>query len=264
MIIKSIEPVNMDINFINRFLKMGMMNDYVFESNFFIVKFIDLTKQDLYYVIYRKLWESIYLRRDQKSFCELNDDATTMNLYMSLSEAISFITAAAPPILQSRIKGLLKSVKDINDSLNELLLSDNDPHQSYRYDLFKRQLHLSVFATKMEYDMTKFDKMIKDKIPYEHTPILGRIDNCNKSLSSLITYEHLTGKYIVPVEMQATIKINSQEDYVELFRFLSNFGRITNILADVNIHAVTVYFEKLKLDQLKLIWYWYYNKLNIK
>ena len=66
MIIKSIEPVNMDINFIDRFLKMGMMNDYVFESNFFIVKFIDLTKQDQYYIIYRKLWESIYLRRDQR------------------------------------------------------------------------------------------------------------------------------------------------------------------------------------------------------
>lgn len=110
----------------DQMLASGNYSDTLFDECFIHVEL--KTVKHLYRIISRKVWEDRSLKIQNSKTC-INSNGN-IDLYITMSEALSFIYSATPPMLQHKIYDSHKSVDDIIKSL-EAFLIDNDKYITY-------------------------------------------------------------------------------------------------------------------------------------
>ena len=145
--------------FVDELLYRGVSNDYLFERTFFEVRIVT---DDLIGILYRRLWETIYLRMDENSSSIIigNNDENTFALRISLSEALGFIKQATPPQLVKLIKESTQSLHDICEVLKEFLINDKGVGCDY-LGIFKNYTHLCEFDTIFNENTEKIDYLFE-------------------------------------------------------------------------------------------------------
>lgn len=157
MEILGINALKYDTNFIDPLLSKGISDDYLFDRVFIKIR-IKRTAADIVNWFYRLLWESCYIKSTITSNV-VQPDKDTLNVIISLSEAIAFIKAATPPLMQSRIPTAIVSVDEIIKTLNTFLCEDNKGEEQHYIDIFKSTIRLKVFDTVPMPDAKKMSKL---------------------------------------------------------------------------------------------------------
>lgn len=225
------DDINVDV--INMTLEKGIINDYLFDNYFFHIR-VELDKPIDF--IYRRLWEAIYLRTKKYSIYDKNSKLFTIK--MSLSEAMQFINAATPPILQYLIKDSTNSLSSIIDVLDQFLIDDNSGHLQTYHSIFKRLMHLEPFDTKWEYDTTHAEILRK------HNPVglVGALLTSNHSICDIMSHDKLDSLTVhVLFHCQNDTQLNRLIDIIQRNAIDSDNGYtyITNQFIILNINRIT-------------------------
>lgn len=157
MEILNINALNYDKKFIDPLLKKGLSDDYLFDR-VFIELSIKKTTADIVNWFYRLLWESCYIKSTMPSNIHQPKNGE-LNIIISLSEAIAFIKAATPPIMQSRIPTAIVSVDEIIKTLITFLCEDNRGEEQHYIDIFKNTIRFKVFDTVEPSDLKKMESL---------------------------------------------------------------------------------------------------------
>lgn len=215
-----IEMMKPDDIFVETLLAKGLFNDYLFERVFFKLK---IKLNNISGLIYRRLWESIYLRTGLQSHLDEGDNIT---LYVSLSEMITYIKSVTPPILKHLIDDSIKSIDSIS-TLIEKLLSDKSVNNdiTYNVSMFKQLMHLSRFNTDWMDDMCPLNHLFeRNKLEYG-----CYIMHSNKSLSYIVSEQEHSA--LDPLIAYAMFGCNSNDmsSLLSLLHILTTDWQIVNI-----------------------------------
>lgn len=137
---------NEDTKYHDMLLKKGILNDHLFEKLFITVD-VQLNKHEDY--LYRKLWESVYIRNGNSKAVRLGD--RLYQITITLSEATGYIYQATPPALQHLIEDI-ESVDDIVTILKTFLMEDNGGQRGMYESLFRKMMRLEAFQTRSQYN----------------------------------------------------------------------------------------------------------------
>ena len=215
-----IEMMKPDNIFVETLLAKGLFNDYLFEKTFFKLK---IKLNDLSLLLYRRLWESIYIRSGMQSHIE---DDGSVTLYMSVSEMIVYIKSVTPPILKHLIDDSIKSIDSIS-TLIEKLLSDKGVNNDiiYNVSVFKQLIHLSRFNTDWTDDTRPLNHLFeRNKLEYG-----CYIMHSNKSLSYIVSEQEHSS--LDPLIVYAMFGCNSNDmsSLLSLLHILTTDWQIVNI-----------------------------------
>lgn len=164
MKILTIYPITGNTEIVERLLEKGVYNDYLFERCGFYMEIQPTKGVDGWLdFLYRKLWETIYLRKDNANIETYykNSNGGKIMLFISLNEAIGFIKLITPPILRPRIPAALKSVDSIHSILKEYLLDSTPNQPPYVKTEFQKYMGFNKFETASEYRMERMSLMRK-------------------------------------------------------------------------------------------------------
>lgn len=150
---------------INLCLEKGMMNDQLYETNYFVLELEDIEPIEF---LYRRMFETRYLRRKHYNVTPIPENGKT-HLQISISEAISFVKAATPPIFQDKVKELYNSLESLSNSLKLYLMEEN-AELEFHLSLFKRHIGLNQFETVYDYDFNRTN-LLRKNIPISYMPI---------------------------------------------------------------------------------------------
>lgn len=145
--------------FVDELLFRNVSNDYLFERTFYEMRIVT---DDLKGMLYRRLWETVYLRMDENSgFVSTRDnDENFITLKISLSEALSFIKQATPPRLVKYINESTQSLHDICEVLKEFLINDKGVCCDY-LGMFTKHIHFCEFETIWNENTEKVDYLFE-------------------------------------------------------------------------------------------------------
>lgn len=174
--------------FIQGLLTNGIFNDVLFERHSIMVT---AQVDDLVDLLYRNLWERVYLRR-----CDISGitkvSTNECNLFVSISEAILFINRATPPVLRNTIEESCSSVSSIITALETFLVNDADKMHNFYLSTFAEILHLNPFQTvafdKKAQVVLRMSSLIQDEpvcchVQYANAPMA---EICNTSSRIII------------------------------------------------------------------------------
>lgn len=223
-----IKMKNPDNIFIETLLEKGLFDDYLFEKIFFKLK---IKLADTARLLYRRLWESNYIRSGMQSHIE-DDDCVT--LYMSVSEALSYINTVTPPILKHLIVDSAKSIDKIGE-LIEKLLSDKSDNNDIQYNIsvFLQIMKLEKFETVWRNDTTQMKYLLENN-PEQYPHGCCYIIHASKTLSSILSTIHdkqdtLSYSYTEPLEVYAMFSCrNKTDDIRALMHILTDHWQIVN------------------------------------
>lgn len=223
---KIIPPTELCNEYINGSLEKKLCNDYLFERIFFTIV---IEAVDPMSYLYRKMYETIYLRRHYTETTNVPEDGI-MEMKLSISEAISFIKMATPPKFQPRVEELFNSISSIEDSL-KLFLVEEHSELDYHVGLFRKCTGLNYFETQSNYPLDRV-KLLRSYNP--SSPIVDFIhfDNIfepgNVSLSEIYDGE---------------VYSKEVEDW--------NDGTLYRESTNVNVHLM---FNCLRSKELELVY----------
>lgn len=172
------------VDFINGLLQRGIFNDHLFECVWYT---ITVELDSCIQFLYRRMWESVYLRKGYSHF-DIKSDK--MRLTISLSEALQFIHTATPPRLKHLIPESTKSIKDITTLLKQFLMDDNSGQLITYISIFKKITHLEQFETVWDYDTKSIDVLRE----YGENPngLVCSVVHCSGSIETIINDERST------------------------------------------------------------------------
>lgn len=153
-VINIIKPVTRN-SLIDELLSKHLTNDLLFERCYFAIAVTELDSQGF---LYRKLWETVYLRRIDH-YSSHNADGS-YEIDMSLAEAISFIRSVTPPLFNSHMEEQFESIDMIYDMLRHYLMEEND-QLSYHISVFRKGMMLNKFETHSNYNTDRMDILRK-------------------------------------------------------------------------------------------------------
>jgi hypothetical protein len=121
-----IEKISNGSKLIDELLSKSMSNDYLFEQCGYYMT-IQPSDGIIGYeeFLYRKLWEKVYLRRNDTNLESHMLVDGNIHLFVSLSEAIGLINFITPPALKKYIPDSIKTTESISDVLSEYLFVIN-------------------------------------------------------------------------------------------------------------------------------------------
>lgn len=135
-------PSHRDTVLLKYLLRKSIMNDYLLENTWFSVALKPDSVMDF---MYRRLWETVYLRTKRQSSYDTNTGV--MTLWVSLADIIQYIRSATPPRLSSSIEDSIKDIDNIVEILKQFLMGDNGGHTQFYISLFKQLTRMEPFET---------------------------------------------------------------------------------------------------------------------
>ena len=227
---KFIKMKNPDNIFVETLLGKGLFDDYLFEKTFFKLK---IKLNDLSRLLYRRLWESNYIRSGMQSHIESDDSVT---LYVSVSEALLYINTVTPPILKHLIADSTKSIDDIG-GLIEQLLSDESSNNDIRYNIsvFLQIMKLEKFETVWRNDTTQMKYLLENNHEQQPCGCCCYVIHANRSLSSILSTirdKRDTTPYpcVEPLKVYAMFSCrNKTDDIRSLMHTLTDHWQIVNV-----------------------------------
>lgn len=192
MKILEIKSLITDEKFTNYLLSNKIMDDKVLEQSFFVLK-IENSPATFVDIIYRRYWETMYVKNHYKS--AIYEDYCL--LIMTLSEALQFIYSAAPPVLKNVAEKEFTNCESIKNNLYMLLSEENSEHIYYT-NILKDTLHMKVFNTEWKYGNKS--SLIKSNEDYElyniarHDKTALFVYKCKNPLGMLVLFEDFVNK----------------------------------------------------------------------
>ena len=247
-----VEPV------VDKMLEANIQNDIILDSTFIIVEMELNKKEDCIGFIYRRLWESVYLRRtDSNVLSKLTFDDKKMiaKLHVSLSEAINYINQITPPIYKGKLIGKLRSVDDIR-SMVDFYLNDTT-NSTYKHIItsFRNLLNMQKFDTVWKYNNTRFgaiESMMKSK----DKSFIGAIDFSIDPVSEFTKYNTPYVKNMT--QLTVRVNLNNKTGMLNLIRFLYDELFVINASVDESYLYITLYTEIVDTSHFtKWISTWY-------
>lgn len=191
-----------DETILTMLLKKHLNNDDVFENS--TIDIVTRIENPFDY-IYRKLWETMYLRRDMSIISRKSTNGMYI-IKMSFAEAISYIHAVTPPVFQPRVDELTESVDIICDILKHYLIEKNDQLQ-YHLSIFKKLMHIEYFETHTNYDINRTDILRK----YSSSGIIIDVEVCDCSFNDMYN-----GNVSSPISVMVMVNCNTKKEISEI------------------------------------------------
>ena len=126
-------------------------NDVLFENTFFKIV-IDYASPVDY--LYRKLWETVYLRRKTNRICTTDPNSGMYVLQMSIGEAMTYIREVTPPMFRPQLEEQFISIDVIHDMLTHYLIEESGQSE-YHISVFRKVMGLQPFETQTQYDFKR-------------------------------------------------------------------------------------------------------------
>jgi len=210
-------------NFTKLILKKGLFVDSLLENEYFEItikpedsdKFVDL--------MYRILWETVYLKSGVKSFYNPHNDIITM--YVSISEVIGFINKATPPRLQHLIPESIKTIDSILELLKQFLMDDNGGHLITYLSYFKEHFRFQCFETRWTYDKKRMEILRK----MNPQGVLADVEVCTCSIDNILNKDSLYQSILLTFHGYTRNDIKKIYDIIYL---TDNHLIISNIMKD--------------------------------
>ena len=136
---------------LDEILTKNIGNDVLFENTFFKIV-IDYASPVDY--LYRKLWETVYLRRKTNRICTTDPNSGMYVLQMSIGEAMTYIREVTPPVFRSQLEEQFVSIDVIHDMLTHYLIEESGQSE-YHISVFRKVMGLQPFETQTQYDFKR-------------------------------------------------------------------------------------------------------------
>ena len=204
--LSTITPVT-DVPFMNAFLSKGQINDYVFGESFIdvCVQSKPITDSDIVVdYCYRRLWESVCLRRRKKSFTIYQVDQTYFHFLVDYNEALQFLNICVPSNLRrvengTEIQNVIEFTKSCDDVVNlmEELLNSKETHTT-NIAYIKEICRMKPFDWKCSYDkrrlvlISKLASAAKEKINFVADMSMGTLLSNEDNNKSIVTFTCFT------------------------------------------------------------------------
>lgn len=220
------------IDIINSLLKKGMFIDPVYHDSFFEVSVSIDSVDELKGLLFRMLYEQVYLKSCLYSTYDVKTNECI--IYLSLSEAIDYLYKATPPVLQNTVEDAISSIDSILECL-EIFLTDNTGNMLVTYlSYFIKTIHAYPFESTATYDVTRAHKLMN--FQHDKNQLIFDIELSNnsfKSVDDILHNEFIFGTMYCSHEVLET-HINS------IMILLKHFG-ISNIYSDEKGLYISVY-----------------------
>lgn len=227
--------INSQDEFSQILLKKDLHNDIALDRCFVD---ITVTPDNFTDFLYRRLWETIYLRRDMSCWSSINCP-DSVNLKISFVEAINFIKSVTPPIYQSRVHELYYDPDNIKKSLELFLKDDAESVIKQNISVFKKGIGFQKFETSSKYDMDRINYLRKKT----DSSIIIDVEICSDFRSVL--NGDTSNSYI---DLQGVISYYNRLDLCNILTQLQNelpYMYILNVFSDdMNGNFIEFYIDK--------------------
>lgn len=245
--LSTITPVT-DVPFMDALLSKGQVNDYVFGESFIDVCILSKPITESSIVVdycYRRLWESICLRRKKKSFTIYQVNQTYFHFLIDYNEALQFLNICIPSNLRRVENGteiqnaieFTKNCDNVVDLMEELLTSKETRTTNISY--IRDICRMKQFDWKPSYDkrrlslISKLASMVKTKEPMNFVAdmSMGTLLSDDDNKRGIVTFTCFT---------------DIKESCDKLLSCLDDNANVTDVRYDKskNIISVTCYIEK--------------------
>ena len=211
---------------INRTLNKALYGDDYINSKSFILIKVKLENIDDYKsFLYRRLWETVYMKSSHQYSFILDAEEDTAILKISLSEAISLIQQLTPPVLKKKLGEFTCSIDHICTVLKDFLFDENAGE--YYRSVFIKSINFNEFPYVSNYDFTRTKNLMQ---------MTGKSEVCDViastvSIRNIINLDSNIGN--CSITFVATVK-----DPKQLCCELNNHHHITSI--NVNGYGISV------------------------
>ena len=208
---------------INRTLNKALYGDDYINSKSFISIKVKLENIDDYKsFLYRRLWETEYMKSSHYSFI-LDAEEDTGILKISLSEAIGLIQQLTPPVLKKKLGEFTCSIDRICTVLKDFLFDENAGE--YYRSVFIKSINFNEFPYVSNYDFTRTENLMR---------MTGKSEVCDV-IASTVSIRDIIDSIIgnCSITFVATVK-----DPKQLCCELNNDHHITSI--NVNGYGISV------------------------
>lgn len=189
-------------NFVSFLLNKDIHNDILLDDCL-----IDITVEPdrLSDFLYRRLWETVYLRRKPKKLSTLNDPKS-VQLTISFVEAINFIKSVTPPVYQSRVHELYRDIDNLKNSLELFLRDDVESILTQNHSIFKKGMGFQEFETEpSKYDMSRIN-YLRNKTNNDVVVDIFACTDFNSVLKGDATYTHMNIQGMISYYNQANLR----------------------------------------------------------
>lgn len=223
------------IQFINGLLAKKIFNDQIFEDTQIRVSIkLDSPIQ----LFYRRLWETLYLKRKEKT--SVLDYQYNTAVALSVSECIQYLqgikaydeklgiyegkefrdkvsefSGAQVAAGQSVQIPELNTFDDVFNTIKAVLTATDDPKRPYYLTHFHEVFHFDLWQNNWipDYEKIAFARTIVDD------PILLLVDTSTVPINKIVT--EMTDKIYEDVMIQMSFHVDSLEDIVNLYHFIN-------------------------------------------
>lgn len=236
MTITKIEKYNSQEN-----ITLDMKDDYIFDHTFIEITNKDTNPEDILNLLYRMLWENIYIKNSINSRYNTSECV----IVISLSEAIDFLRLAVPPILLKN-KSFEEAVENIDDVVELLknVLIDGGKEQSHYNAIFCDKMRYKPFQTNWNDDnsITKLN-IIKDKE--------NNTKYCVSGTSNDLTFDDFINKSTNTGSYTITVGIYNPSKCKDILAIVHAAGmRVSNITIRDRIVYARLSAYNMEIDSL--------------
>lgn len=223
-------------SFVEGLLAKQIMNDDLFDKIMFPVMIANDDQDLLTGLLYRRMWETTYLKRlTYISYYDIDKERYNVNL--SLSEAIGYIYAATPPIIRNKIPDSIKSIDAILQTLRYFLIEDESGYIDTYVSLFKHHIRMEMFDTTWNINTDAVDMLRNRQDGVKNKSLVCAILHASVSFRELLNGVN-TDNSSSPI-VQLMFHCDNNDHVKHLCYFLSNHPAV--IITNIKIERGTIY-----------------------
>lgn len=246
---------------LDEMLDKHIQNDLLLDSNFITVEMELTSKDDYIGLMYRMLWETVYLRRQPGTLHSkiiIHDKKVIAKIAVSLSEAITYVKSVAPPIYKEKVSDALTSFGNIVSMVDYNLKDTMNPTYKHILNLFKTLLNIQKFDTVWNYNNERFS-IIENHMKTADKSFVGAIDYSSKTIKDLIEYDKPFSRS--RLQMTVRVSLNNKAGILHLIQFLYDDIYVVNMSVDSNYMYISMYTDFIsdikRFSKWVSVWYGY-------
>ena len=204
---------------INKTLTCGVPNDYYLDKYLINVRVEYDHPKDMFYRALRAVNYSKIDPNEHVVIFPIHDTNVSRfpvaDVAINLTEAISFIQMATPPLIKTKHKDLIElydSVEKIIETLNMFLVEGLDSID-YNMDIFQKCMYMKPFPTAFNYN-TQFSDVLEKRMDPKFSPFTIHVQY-TPYLSDLVN-----GRIVVPRPIQLMIRCHTKNELAILASIL--------------------------------------------
>lgn len=225
--------------FIDSLLVRKIPNDYLFEKNCFLVQ---VDSHDYACLLYRMMWETMYLRRKDKSIISWLQNIGRMSIYMSITEALSFIHQSLPPAFKKNLENELVSIESIQNKLRDILIGTNGTEQEEYYKShFWEIMRFRQFDNPWNFDLSKINKLRELN---KSVSLICQVVSSTGEVKDMIKDNPIQSSNFIAHRTQLLFASQKHDDLLRILYYIRKYGlQILSINVESDIYYIMTYLE---------------------